>query len=73
MKKFLIIICAACLLITGCGETQQAVAPQKISVKAMKVLQQTTQITYGFPGQIQGTDEVQIRSKVSGAVVEKYI
>ncbi len=73
MKKVLMIICAVALLITGCGQSQQAVAPQKISVKAMKVLQQTTKVTYGFPGQIQGTDEVQIRSKVNGAVVEKYI
>lgn len=74
MKKFLIIICAVALLITGCGqENQQAAAPQKIPVKAMKVLYQTTKVTYGFPGQVQGTDEVQIRSKVNGAVVEKYI
>ena len=74
MKKFLIIICAVALLITGCGqENQQAAAPQKIPVKAMKVLYQTTKVTYGFPGQVQGTDEVQIRSKVNGSVVEKYI
>ncbi|MBQ6297073.1 MAG: efflux RND transporter periplasmic adaptor subunit [Selenomonadaceae bacterium] len=73
MKKFLIIICAVALLITGCGQTQQAVAPQKISVKAMKVLHQTINVTHGFPGQVQGIDEVQIRSKVNGTVVEKYI
>ena len=36
-------------------------------------MHQTTKIIYGFPGQVQGTDEVQIRSKVNGAVVEKYI
>ena len=73
MKKFLIIICAVALLITGCGQTQQAAAPQKISVKAMKVLHQTINVTHGFPGQVQGIDEVQIRSKVNGTVVEKYI
>lgn len=39
----------------------------------MKVLQQTTKVTHGFSGQVQGTDELQIRSKVNGAVVEKYI
>ena len=73
MKKFLIIMCAIALLITGCGQTQQAAAPQKISVKAMKVLHQTINVTHGFPGQVQGIDEVQIRSKVNGTVVEKYI
>lgn len=74
MKKFFVIMCAVALLITGCGQkNQQAAAPQKISVKAMKVLQQPINVTYGFPGQVQGVDEVQVRSKVNGAVVEKYI
>lgn len=74
MKKFLVVICAIALLITGCGQTQQAVVPPpKISVKAMKVLHQTINVTHGFPGQIQGIDEVQVRSKVNGTVVEKYI
>ena len=74
MKKFFIIMCAVALLITGCGQkNQQAAAPQKISVKAMKVLQQPINVTYGFPGQVQGVDEIQVRSKVNGTVVEKYI
>lgn len=73
MKKFLIIVSAIAFLITGCDQTQQAVAPPKIPVKAMKVLHQTIKVTYGFPGQVQGIDEVQIRPKVNGAVVEKYI
>ena len=73
MKKFLIIICAVALLITGCGQTQQAPAPQKTSVKAMKVLQQPIKVTYGFPGQVQGVDEVQVRSKVNGNVVGKKV
>lgn len=75
MKKFLILIVAVALFITGCGQnqTQQAATPHKIPVKAMKVLQQSTKVTYGFPGQVQGIDELQIRPKVNGAVVEKYI
>lgn len=73
MKKIFILMCAIALLITGCGQTQQATAPQKFSVKAMKVLQQPINVTYDFPGQIQGIDEVQVRSKINGTVVEKYI
>lgn len=74
MKKFFIIICAVALLMTGCGQkTQQAAAPQKIPVKAMKVLQQPINVTYGFPGQVQGVEEVHVRSKINGTVVEKYI
>ena len=57
----------------GCGGTKQAAAPAKVPVKAMNLLQQSTPITYGFSGQVQAVDEVQVRSKVSGAVVEKYI
>lgn len=73
MKKFLVLIFALTFFMTGCGENQQAATPQKIPVQAMKVLQQPIKVTYGFPGQVQGTDEIQIRSKISGAVVEKYI
>lgn len=73
MKKIFILMCAIALLITGCGQTQQATAPQKFSVKAMKVLQQPINVTYDFPGQVQGIDEVQVRSKINGTVVEKYI
>lgn len=60
-------------LLTGCGENKQAAAPQKVPVKAMKMLQQSTPIVYGFSGQVEGIDEVQVRAKVSGVVVEKYI
>ena len=61
------------IFLTGCGGNKQAAAPAKVQVKAMKVLQQSTPIEYGFPGQIQSTDEVQVRAKLSGTIVEKYI
>lgn len=61
------------IFLTGCGGNKQAAAPAKIQVKAINVLQQSTPIEYGFPGQIQSTDEVQVRSKLSGEIVEKYV
>ena len=62
------------IFLTGCGGgNKQAAAPAKIPVKAMNVLQQSTPIVYGFPGQIQSTDEVQVRAKLSGEIVEKYV
>ena len=74
MKKLLITICAVCLLLTGCGGgNKQAAAPQKIAVKAMKVQRKSVPVVYGFPGQVVGKDEVQVHSKTSGAIVEKYI
>ena len=36
-------------LLTGCGGNKQAAAPQKVPVKAMKMLQQSIPIVYGFP------------------------
>lgn len=61
------------IFLTGCGGNKQPAAPTKVQVKAMNVLQQSTPIVYGFPGQIQSTDEVQVRSKLSGEIVEKYV
>lgn len=60
-------------LLAGCGGEKKVAAPPKIQVKAMNLLQQSTPIIYGFPGQVQSTEEVQVRSKISGAIVEKYI
>jgi efflux transporter, RND family, MFP subunit len=39
----------------------------------MNVLCQDTPLTYVYAGQIAGTDEVKIQSRVSGNIVEKYI
>lgn len=62
------------LLLVGCGGgNKQAAAPQKIPVKAMKVQQQSVPVVYGFPGQVVDKEEVQVHSKISGAIVEKYI
>lgn len=63
------------MLLVGCGDdkNKQAAAPQKIPVKAMKVQQQSVPVVYGFPGQIEGKDEIKVHSKVNGAVTEKYI
>lgn len=72
-KIFVTAILILSSLAAGCGGTKQAAAPAKIPVKAMNLLQQSTPIVYGFSGQVQAVDEVQVRSKVSGAVVEKYV
>ena len=59
-------------LLTGCGSEQQGGA-RSASVKAMQVLEQDTPLAYEYAGQIVGRDEVQIRARVSGNIVEKYI
>ena len=59
-------------LLSGCGG-KQAGGARPTAVKAMNALRQDTPLTHIYAGQIMGTDEVQIRSRVSGNIVEKYI
>ena len=60
-------------LLSGCGGGQQGGGARATSVKAMNVLRQDTPLTHVYAGQIVGTDEVKIQSRVSGNIVEKYI
>ena len=60
-------------LLSGCGGGQQGRGARATSVKAMNVLRQDTPLTHVYAGQIMGTDEVKIQSRVSGNIVEKYI
>lgn len=43
------------------------------AVKAMQVIKRDTPLNYEYAGNIKGTDEVKITSRVSGTIVEKYI
>lgn len=62
---------SASFLLVGCGD--EAAAPStKVAVKAMKITRQDAPVTYSYPGQLKGTDEVQVHSRVSGSIVEKY-
>ena len=65
------VVLAASLFLTGCGE-EQAPPQSKASVKAMKVMKQDTPVSYAYPGQLEGTDEVEVHARVSGSVMEKY-
>lgn len=59
------------VFLTGCG-SEEVPPAEKMQVKAMKVMRQNTPISYGFPGHLQGRDEVQVHSRVSGSIIEKY-
>ena len=65
------VVLMASLLLAGCGEEEMPEAG-KAQVKAMKVLRQDTEVSYGFPGHLQGLDEVEVHSRVSGSIVEKF-
>ncbi len=59
------------MIFAGCGGDEQA-SSGKTPVKAMKVLQQDASISYSYPGQLKGTDDVEVHSRVSGSIMEKY-
>ena len=65
-----VLVCST--LMPGCGGGQQS-GTRATQVKAMNVLQQDTPLTHVYAGQIVGTDEVNIQSRVSGNIVEKYV
>ncbi|MEN6413982.1 MAG: efflux RND transporter periplasmic adaptor subunit [Veillonellales bacterium] len=61
------------IAIAGCSSRQVADPPPPIKIKAMQVVQQDTPIAYEFVGQVIAKNEVQIRAKVSGNIVEKMV
>ena len=76
MKIFPAIICAAALLFSGCGgeePDEQSLENFPTRVKAIKVLTTSATLTLSYSGQVVDRDEMQVQSKVSGSVVEKYV
>lgn len=70
------LLAALLLLIplSGCGGEDKATDKKAVAVKAMQIKAQTTpKFTRDWPGRIDSVDEVHIKSRVSGAVVEKYV
>lgn len=75
-KIFSFIICAATLLLTGCGgEDTEDQVPEAFAtrVKAIKVLTTSAPLTLSYSGQVVDRDEIKVQSRVSGSVVEKYV
>ena len=64
---------AGTALLAGCGGKPGQKAPQAVAVKAMQPLKQDTLVTHEFVGEVQAKEEVQIRARVSGNIVEKMI
>ncbi len=69
-----IILAFSATIFTGCGNDQpkQTQAPKQ-QVKVMKVVQRDTPLSSEYAGQLVGTDEVKVQSKISGNVVEKHV
>jgi membrane fusion protein (multidrug efflux system) len=55
------------------GGKPPAGGPRMVDVKAMQVVGKDTPVTYEFVGEIEAFDSAQIRPKVTGNIVEKYV
>ncbi|MBQ9496007.1 MAG: efflux RND transporter periplasmic adaptor subunit [Selenomonadaceae bacterium] len=76
MKKFLATICAAALLMTGCGGEETDPEAQQdfpTPVKAIKVMVTDAPLTLSYSGQVVDRNEMKVQSKVNGSIVEKYV
>lgn len=74
MRKvyFFAFILVVSIIFTGCGEDEQELPPQKIAVKAMKISRQDVTVKYEYPGQLKGIQDVEVHSRLSGSIMEKY-
>jgi len=70
---FLVISILLVTLLAGCSSQQTARPPQMVEVKAMKVIQRDTPVTYEFVGQVEAKDEVKIQAKVSGNIAQNMV
>ena len=55
------------------GGKPPASAPRAIDVKAMQIIAKDTPVAYEFVGELEAYDAAQIRAKVTGNIVEKYV
>lgn len=67
-----LLVLGAALLASGCG-SRQAQGPAPVAVKAMRVIQRDTPVTYEFVGQVEAKNEVKIISRVSGNITAKMV
>ncbi|WP_028971996.1 efflux RND transporter periplasmic adaptor subunit [Sporomusa ovata] len=68
------IICSA-LLFVGCGNSKQTMPaqPKEVAVKAVTVVQKDTPVVYEYVGEVTATEQVELRSRISGIIVEKLV
>ncbi|MBP2658483.1 MAG: efflux transporter, family, subunit [Firmicutes bacterium] len=71
-RNYMALIIFSMVIISGCSK-QAAPAPQAVEVKAMQVVRKDTPIAYEFVGTIEAKNEVQVRAKVSGNIVDKMV
>lgn len=58
--------------VSGCGKPQTVTIPPPV-VKVIEVRPQSVPITLEFVGQVEALDEVQVRARVSGQIVKRFV
>jgi membrane fusion protein (multidrug efflux system) len=71
-RNYMALIIFSMVIISGCSK-QAAPAPQAVEVKAMQVVRKDTPIAHEFVGTVEAKNEVQVRAKVSGNIVDKMV
>lgn len=75
-KKKILTMGLACLFVinlAGCRKKQAQTGAKEVNVKAMKVIKRDTPLTYDYTGFVEAKDEVQIKSRVTGTIVQKLV
>lgn len=71
--SYLIMFVLVMAMAAGCSRQAAKTGPQAVEVKATQVIQRDTPVTYEFVGQVAAKDEVEIRAKVAGNIVQKMV
>lgn len=69
------VLCAAAatgVLMGGCGKQQAQQAPQAVKVTTFRPFTSDTPIVYEYTGTVAALQEVPVRARVSGTIMEKY-
>ena len=74
-KKIIALGLSTLLLLSVVGCSKKKAAPQggAVAVKTMKVIKRDTPLTYDYTGFVEAKNEVQIKSKVTGNIVQKLV
>lgn len=74
LKKIAAMALAGLLLVSLAGCSKKQVATQQdVMVKTMQVIKRDTPLTYDYTGFIEAQNDVQVKSKVTGMVVQKLV
>ena len=63
----LLLLCSACS-----APPPAAAPPPPVAVKAMTVIERTTDITSEYVGEVRGSEEVEVRARVTGVMLSKH-